>query len=203
MTLPRRFKNFPLHIDVPEEVYAATERDLDKWQNQRFTIGTELCRLINLKTYRYFRGLPKDESVIFVKQDLIDAMFTKREKIMGATILNVGRHLVNSVCYKPVVHIRRKNVKAMGWRFHSPLDVEYGTAKQIGRWMGDFLLTYVRADYPHPNMLTEQTLKKELDLIYEMSDDELYELWIKPEEPEKEDNYLGDPKIIKWKVEGE
>ena len=172
MGYPSRFCHFPLLLPYDEEVLA--QRDTTKWENQRFTIGNPLCRLIGLRLYRFFRNFPITEPCKFEKQELVDAVFTRREQMEGASVPNVGRHLVNAVTYQPVFQQRRAGDKKMCWRFHSPRDVEHGVANQIGVWIVDYLIQNADLQVPVPPNL----LINELDGIYDCSEEELRDLWL-------------------------
>ena len=200
MTLPHPHTGIHLTIPVPNGVFA--QEDQTKWMNQRFTVGNASCRLIGLKLYRFFRGLP-DGQIIFKKEDLVDEVFTKKEQLMSANVTQVGRHIVNSVIYKPVLQRRTKDpsTRGMTWRFNSPRDVEYGVAHQIGVWLPDHMLA--AGIIEDVSELTESTLAEELQMIYDDTWDNLIELFLDPEvvqEYQRATTTMEIPEGANWQV---
>lgn len=178
MGYPKSFYYYPLSVPIPENVWA--NPNPKKWAEQRFVVGNRTCRMIGLKLYRFFASLP-DEQCQWTKEELVNAVFDRHDRTMGANISNVGRHLVNAVIYQPVFQYRPtvdgEQVSRMSWRFHSPRDVEYGVALQIGVWLPDHMLRHY-AEYRSPADFREDTLAQELKLIREMPEREMYEMLI-------------------------
>ena len=173
MTLPKQFIECDVDLPIPEESLA--QRDPSKWANQRFTIGTRRCRLINTRVYRFFRETTFSDSRIFTKDEFISAIFTPKEKKQFAQPRTIGRYIVNAVDYKPVFQRRRKNQPTvMCWQFHSSDDIMWGTAVQICVWLPDFLYRVTNGEVTPDNF----NAMEELDAIANMSEDELNSLII-------------------------